>query len=39
METGRKTSKKPNDMQSFHYIIRTLLHSKGSNLLKVVSLG
>ena len=26
-------------MQSFHYIIRTLLHSKGSNLLKVVSLG
>ena len=39
METGRKTSKKPNDMQSFHYIIRILLHSKGSNLLKVVSLG
>ena len=39
METGRKTSKKPNDMQSFHYIIRTLLHLKGSNLLKVVSLG
>ena len=26
-------------MQSFHYIIRSLLHAKGSNLLKVVSLG
>ena len=26
-------------MQSFHYILRSLLHAKGSNLLKVVSLG
>ena len=34
----RKTIKN-NDMQSFHYILRSLLHSKGSNLLKVVSLG
>ena len=28
-----------NDMKSLYYVIRTLLHSKGSNLLKVVSLG
>ena len=26
-------------MQAFHYILRILLHAKGSNLLKVVSLG
>ena len=39
MEISKKSNKIPNDMQSFHYIIRTLLHSKGSNLLKVVSLG
>ena len=26
-------------MKQLHYVIQTLLHSKGSNLLKVVSLG
>ena len=34
-----RTEHKLNDMKQLHYVIQTLLHSKGSNLLKVVSLG